>query len=62
MGKLELYNREKKKKGVTSVTAMDPRELGRGQVESGNPKMKSRRERAGQMVVVVVVVERETLL
>ena len=41
---------------------MDPRELGRGQVESGNPKMKSRRERAGQMVVVVVVVERETLL
>jgi len=44
---------------ITSVTAMDPRELGREQVESENPKMKSRRGRAGQMAVVE---ERETLL
>lgn len=41
------------------MTAMDPRELRRGQVESGNPKTKSRREPAGQ---ILVVVERETLL
>jgi len=46
---LEKYNntlegKERDRGRITSVTAMDPRESGRGQVESGNPKTKSRRE------------------
>jgi len=36
---------------------MDPRESGRGQVESGNPETKSRREWTGQTVAAVVVWE-----